>query len=511
MTKTTTKIIDVPLNRVEGDLEIRVELNDNQVINAWSSGLMFRGIENMLCGRGALDGLVITPRICGICGTAHLTAAADALENIIQIKIPPNAQILRNIALMTEHIQSDMRHGFLMFMADFVNPIYRHLSLFDEACRRYEPFKGKTVIDVIRQTRDILKIIAIIGGQWPHSSYMVPGGIASSPSVNDICQCRYQLEKYIAWYENNIIGCSLERWLNVNSKSDLDKWLDEKDSHFNSEIGFFIRYAREIGLDRMGKGYDNFICFGQLALPQGTHVKSRDEKSNCLIPAGFISRDMADIFNHDAVTEHIAYSWFKDYQGGKHPFEGISHPYATGKESNKYSWIKAPRYNDLPAETGPLSEMLVSGNPLFKDMIQSEGANAFIRELARLTRPAELMPAMKQWLKEIKTNEQYYAPVLKIPDGSSFGSTQASRGALGHWVKIKNEKITQYQVITPTAWNGSPRDANGLEGPFEKSLIGTIIQDIDNPVELGHVIRSFDPCLVCAVHTIGGKKSVWNV
>jgi len=509
--KGTIKTIDIPLNRVEGDLEIRVEIDDDTVINAWSSGIMYRGFENMLKGRGQLDGLIITPRICGICGTAHLTSAVNALEKISGVKISSNAAIIRNIALMVEHIQSDMRHGFLMYMADFVNCAYSKLSLFEEACKRYEPFKGKTVIDVIRQTKEIIKIIAIIGGQWPHSSYMVPGGIASTPDVDNIRQCRYYLEKYISWYEKVIIGCSLERWLSVKSRTDLENWLIESDSHFNSEVGFYIRYAREIGLNKIGRGHGNFICFGQLELPEESEIISKNAKSNQLIPNGFFRNGQNEEFNHNDITEHIARSWFEGYEGGKHPFEGITNPYASGQESDKYSWIKAPRYKDFPAETGPLAEMIVSENSLFMDFINTDGPNAYVRELARLVRPAELMPAMRKWLMEIDKNKKFYKPVTEFIDGTGYGLTQASRGALGHWIKIKDEKIDHYQIITPTAWNGSPRDSNGVEGPWEKALIGTKIKNIDNPVELGHVIRSFDPCLVCAVHMIGKRKKNWRI
>lgn len=303
MKTTRVKTINVPLNRVEGDLEIRVELDGDMVSDAWSSGVMFRGIEKMLKGRGPLDGLVITPRICGICGTAHLTAASGALDDLSGVKVPRNAVIIRNLALMTEHIQSDMRHGFLMYMADFANPAYKAIPLYDEAVKRYEPFKGKTVIDVIRHTKEIVEIVAIIGGQWPHSSYMVPGGVASTPGMNDIMQCKYLLEKYISWYEQRILGCTLERWLEVQTSADLDIWLDESESHHNSELGFYIRYAREIGLDKIGQGHGNYICFGQLELPEGSKVKGRSQGTTRLIPAGFAQAAKVDKFEHEKVAD----------------------------------------------------------------------------------------------------------------------------------------------------------------------------------------------------------------
>ncbi len=495
------KTINIPLNRVEGDLEIRVEVDDGVVLNSWSSGTMYRGYERILMGRGALDGLVITPRICGICGTSHLTAASQALDMIANATPPPDAVRVRNLALMTEHIQSDMRHGFLMFTVDFVNPAYKDLDLFEEAVHRYEPFKGETVIEVIRETKKILEIIAIIGGQWPHSSYMVPGGIVSVPSSSDLLQCRLLLSQYRNWYERRILGCSLERWLEVRSGADLDTWLEESDSHRESDLGFYIRFARKIGLNKIGQGHGNFISYGSLNLPEETQVRSQ-RGNGLLIPAGLAQGIKIQEFDQEKIAEHVAYSWFVDYEGGRHPFEGETRPYATGQEGKEYSWAKAPRYDGLPAETGPLAEMVIAGQSLFTDLINKYGPSVFLRELARLVRPTELIPAMDIWLSELKGDGKFYSSPGKDIKGRGFGLTEASRGALGHWVQIGNDGIEHYQIITPTAWNASPRDSNETRGPVEESLIGTEIKDINNPVELGHVVRSFDACLVCTVHTV---------
>ena len=196
---TIKKTINVPLNRVEGDLDVSVEIDGSVVTDAWSSGIMFRGFENTLTGRGALDGLVITPRICGICTTGHLTAASMALDRIADVKPPPDAVKLRNLTLMTEKIQSDMRHSFLMFAVDLVNPAYMDCELYKEAVRRFEPFKGEAVLEVIRETKKVIEIVAILGGQWPHSSFMVPGGVVSIPNQNDLVKCRLLLEQYRNW------------------------------------------------------------------------------------------------------------------------------------------------------------------------------------------------------------------------------------------------------------------------------------------------------------------------
>ena len=182
-----------PLNRVEGDLEIHLEVDKDVVSDARSAGIMYRGFENLLVGRAALDGLVITPRICGICSTSHLKAAAKALDMFFNVKLPDNAVRIRNITLMVEQLQNDLRHAFLMFMSDFTNPIYERHPLFAEAQKRYKPLCGDTVLQTVRETKKLLEIIAILGGQWPHSSFMVPGGVVCVPSANDIMQCLFLL------------------------------------------------------------------------------------------------------------------------------------------------------------------------------------------------------------------------------------------------------------------------------------------------------------------------------
>lgn len=159
--------------------------------------------------------------------------------------------------------------------------------------------------------------------------------------------------------------------------------------------------------------------------------------------------------------------------------------------------------------------MIIDGNPLFRDMIEKNGPNVMARELARLVRPAYLLNPMETLIKELlkKREDTFYHPVKNIPDGEEAGMIQAARGALGHWVKIQDGKIVHYQIITPTSWNGSPRDEHGVRGAWEEALIGTPIKDINNPVEAGHVVRSFDPCLVCAVHCVqkGQKKGFFSI
>ena len=505
------KTIDVPLNRVEGDLEVRVELAGGHVTDTWSAGIMYRGIENLLKGRGARDGLVITPRICGICGTAHLFAAVKALEAVAGVTPPRNALLVRNLALMVEHVQSDVRHGLLMFMPDFANPAYAGADFYAGALERYAPFQGSSVVEAVIETKRLIEIIALLGGQWPHSTYMVPGGVSSSPTLGVISQCRLLLNSFRQWYERRILGCTLERWLAVDSRAALDAWLEADPAHAGGDLAHFIRLCRSTGLDGWGQGHGNFISYGQFEIPDRSQVRSLVEGGREVFPGGFARGTAVQPFDPAQVTEHVAYSWYVDYPGGKHPSEGVTEPYPAGPESEKYSWAKAPRYDGLPAETGPLAEQVIAGNPLLCELVAADGPTVFSRELARLTRPAVLLGVMEAWLAELDPAEPFYTSVREIPDGRGAGLSGGTRGALGHWIEVFDNHIVHYQVITPTAWNGSPRDANGVRGPWEEALVGIPVRDPDNPVELGHVIRSFDACLVCTVHGIGGSANRYRI
>jgi hydrogenase large subunit len=225
------------------------------------------------------------------------------------------------------------------------------------------------------------------------------------------------------------------------------------------------------------------------------------------VPSGVVRGTELGPFDPAAIGEHVARSWYRG-ECPLHPSEGETRPYATGQEGERYSWLKAPRLGGEPAETGPLAEALVSGNRLFADLVATGGPSALVRQLARLVRPAEMIPAMETWLSETDPQGAHYTPRGEIVEGEAAGLTHASRGALGHWVRVKDGAIEHYQIITPTGWNLSPRDTAGTPGPLEQALVGTPVRDPADPVEIGSVVRSFDPCLVCAVHLVERGRTI---
>ncbi len=501
----TRKVI--PLNRVEGDLELQLEIEDHTVTLARSVGTMYRGIENLMTGRGPMDSLVITPRICGICTTAHLNAAAKALDMAYGVEIPDNAHRLRNVTLMVEQLQNDIRQAVLLFMPDLIHSSYANQPLYGEAFRRYAVLKGETTLQTVQETKRLLEIIAILGGQWPHSSFMVPGGVVTVPAASDIIHCRHILRNFRKWYEQRILGCALERLDDLRSWRDLQSWLVDEPGHHSSDLGFFIRYGLELGLETMGQAHDTFISCGGPELPKDTTV-GQNEGLYRFAASGFYGPHGSIQVDPQKISEDITSSYFKDDQPARHPYEGRTVPLDGDGGDEKYTWAKAPRYDGQPAETGPLADMVMSEHPLFIEQLKENGANVLLRQMARMMRPAMLLPAIDLWLSEmIESKGPYYRDYSRKVTSRGYGFITAPRGFLGHWLEIENGLISNYQVITPTAWNASPVDMNGVRGPWEEAIVGTTVRDPHDPVEVEHVVRSFDPCLVCTVHVMEPGKT----
>jgi len=508
------RTVQIDLNRVEGDLEFQLDLEGREVVEARCIGSLYRGFEQILIGRAPKDGLVITPRICGICGTAHLYSAVLALEQISGISAPPNAFRIRNLCLMAETVQSDLRQSFLFFTADFCHPKYAERPFYEKARDAFLPFKGWAHRGTLEHTRHVLGIVAIFGGQWPHSSYMVPGGVTAAPTSRRILDSLSILNNLSRWFEQAVIGTDLDNWLELKSADEFFAWLEASDGHANSAIGLLTRMSRDIGLHRVGFGTSHMLSYGAYCDPVGWEPGSQDPRH--LFRSGFLDGNTGEIepFDHAEIAEHVRYSWFEPYEGGRHPFRGQTIP-DYQPHSDRYTWCKAPRYRNKAVQTGPLAELLIDGDPLIGSLYRAEGGNAWLRQFARLRRTALLLQKMRETLQELAahlTDPHFISPAEdEIPDGEGLGLVTAARGALGHWVQVRGGVISRYQVITPTAWHASPKDSEGRHGHWESSLIGLTVHDPDDPVEIGHIIRSHDPCLVCTVHVLdtGKRMTVW--
>ena len=477
-----------PFNRVEGDLEITVEVKDGKVQNARSKGVMFRGFEILLKGRDPMDAIVFTPRICGICGASHGVASSTAIRNAWKSQMPDNAYRVRNIVLAIENLMSHIVHFYALFAPDLTNKKYSMHPGFQELEKRFLPFKGTSYLKSIKARPSMLELMGVFAGKWPNTLVFQPGGVTCSISISRQTKALGLLRELQDYVEESLLGCDIDRWLENRSMDDLDKWLTES-NHYDSDLGIYVRYGRELGLDKIGKGPDRFLSYGAYELSEG----------QTWLPSGYYDRDFYP-FNQEKITEYIKYSFLKGYQGGLHPSEGITDP--DPDKEGAYSWCKSPRYDDNVIEVGPLARMILDKDSLIYDIFNKSGSGVFLRVLARLHEAVRLVRQVGIWIREIDARKPFYKKPLVPPEAKGIGLIEAARGSLGHWLTIKNGKIERYQVITPTAWNLSPKDSFDQYGACEHALNGTIVENVDNPIEIGHVVRSFDPCLVCTVHTI---------
>jgi uptake hydrogenase large subunit len=503
---TERRTIRMELNRVEGDMEVRLELAGHTVTDAWCVGTMFRGFEQILQGRDPGDALVITPRICGICSTSQLYAATSALETAYGLPIAPNGTRIRNLCLMAESVMSDARHTFLMFTPDFCNPAYRQHPLYDRVNELFEPpFKGRLARETVEHSKRILAVVIAFGGQWPHSTYMMPGGVTCSLDEAKLAECAEAIDAYVDWYERSVLGCTSDEWLSLRSADDFDGWMEEP-AHRESAVGVFTRFGRSIGLDDLGRGSPHLLSMGCYYDPERWQPPF-DERP-CLQPGGFYDGEEETIepFSHLSVAEHMRHSRLADPGSARHPWDSQTAPDDSRGEA--YSYAKATRYDGHVVQLGPLADLVLSGDPLIRSMLDVQGAGTWLRQFTRLHRPVATLQAMRETVNELRErlDEPTFVPSERPPDGDGFGAINAARGSLGHWVRIRDGSITNYQVITPTAWNGSPRDNTGRRGHWEESFVGLELKDLDNPVELFHVVRSHDACLVCTVHVASGSR-----
>lgn len=521
---TSTVDLNVsPLGRVEGDLDVRVTLTDGVVTDAWTTAGMFRGFEMILKGKDPQAGLIVTPRICGICGGSHLYKAVYALDTAWHTHVPENGTLIRNIAQACETLLSIPRWFYALFAIDLTNKRYARTPSYDEAVRRFAPFVGTQYEKGVTLSSKPAEIYAIFGGQWPHSSFMIPGGVMSAPTLSDVTRSIAILEYWkTEWLEKEWLGCSVERWMQNRTWSDVLAWVDESKAHYESDCGFFIRYAREVGLDTFGAGWGNYLATGTFFEPSLYTDPTIEGRNAALISrAGVYAGGEYSDFDQARVREDHTHSFYRG-DGAHHPFDGVTDPIdpADGARQGKYSWAKSPRYDvpgkgHVPLEVGPLARQVVAGrpgaaghqdvDPLFLDAVTTVGPSILVRVMARMHEATRYYTWARGWLDALDLHSTFYAKPAEPASGRGFGSTEAARGALSDWIVLENGRIENYQVITPTAWNVGPRDGGDVLGPIEKAFIGTQVSDTADPIELGHVARSFDSCLVCTVHAYDGR------
>ena len=554
-----THVVVDPVTRIEGHLRIEAEVDGGVVRDAWSSSTMFRGIEIILKGRDPRDAWAFTQRICGVCTTVHAIASIRAVENAIGAVPPPNARLLRNLVMASQMVQDHVIHFYHLHALDWVDivsalsadpaktaSLAQSISDWPKSSATYfsgvqgrvkafvergqlGPFANAYwghpayrlpaeanlmavahYLEALDWQREFIRIHAMLGGKNPHLQSFLVGGMATP--IDPDSQAAI-----------NVTSIAGMREMIANARDFVTR------VYLPDLLAVASFYKDWAGL---GAGVGNYMAYGEY--PEG------DEATAPLfLPRGIIrARDISkvELLDPAKISEFVTHSWY-DYEGGDdaslHPFDGETKPHYTGpappyerlETDGKYSWLKAPRYDGEPMEVGPLSRMLVayvSGNARVKELVDGAlahlgvGAAALFSTLGRVAaRGVEtvvLAEKMDDWLSQLAENMG--SGELAIHDTSKWdpsswpsectgaGFHEAPRGALGHWVHIKDGAIVNYQCIVPSTWNAGPRDGGGKRGPYEEALIGTPVADPEQPIEILRTVHSFDPCMACGVHVV---------
>lgn len=508
-----TIVID-PITRIEGHLKIEAVVEGGVVKEARSSGMLFRGLENILKGRDPRDAQRIMQRICGVCPTAHACASTLCLDDAFGIggKIPNNGRIIRNLIQGSNYIQSHVLHFYHLAALDYVDvAAAADYSGSDPNLKLVKDFIGRGnlgpfmpryegdyrlskkinqaavahYVQALDARRIAHEMLAIFGGHMPHNKAIVPGGVTEVPTIDKITSFYWTLNK-------------------------LRQFID--DVYIPDVIAVAEAYPDYFAI---GAGCGNYLAYGGLDLDTQPDLTKRHR----FLAQGLVSSSdlLYQPLDPGKIREDVRHSWYES-ASGLHPAKGATT--AAPHKAEAYSWLKAPRYDGKVYEVGPLSRMLVSyvrQDPKTRELINSTLSHfkaqpsalfsVLGRHAARALECKMVADAMADWVLELKPGEPVYAEYT-IPDESQgMGLWEGPRGALGHWIEIKNKVIANYQAVVPTTWNCSPRDDQGQPSAVEQALEGTMVKDAENPFELVRIVRSFDPCIACAVHLITPKGS----
>lgn len=484
-----SRLLVGPFNRVEGDLEVSLEIKDSRVVTAQVNAPMYRGFEQILRGKRPHDALVYVPRICGICSVSQSVASARALADMGGIRMPPNGQHVTNIILATENLADHLTHFYLFFMPDFTRPTYAQRTWHAEAHRRFDPTTGEHVRGAIAARQRWFTMLGTLAGKWPHTQSLEPGGSSRAVQAAEATRLLSRVREFRRFLEHQLFAAPLETIAALSSEAALWDWQAQAPSH--GDFRFFLEIARDTSLATLGPGPGRFLSYGAYPQPDGDFAFARG--------VWHADQNALAALDEQAIREDSTYAWLADTGGPRHPRSGLTVPVAD--KPGSYTWNKAPRLAGQVVETGAIARQLADGHPLVRDVVARYGGSVYTRVLARLLELARVVPKMEEWLTQLRPYEPFCV-VSTLPDqGVGVGLSEAARGSLGHWLVANQGRIENYQIIAPTTWNFSPRDAEGTPGALERALEGApVLAGETTPVAVQHIVRSFDPCMVCTVH-----------
>lgn len=475
MNDVTRRIVG-PFNRVEGDLEVTLDIAEGHVRAAFVNSPMFRGFEAMLQGKSPSDALTLTPRICGICSISQSAASARALAMAQGITPTPQGEGMAALIHAVENAADHLTHFHLFFMPDFTRPAYAGRPWYTSAVDRFTAMQGSAQRTAIEARAELMHILGLMAGKWPHTLALQPGGVTRTPTPRDKARIETTLRAFRRYLEGTLFGGRLEDFIALPDQAALMGWT-------GGDLGLFVQIAQDVDLAALGRGAGRYLSFG--AYPMGDGF-------------GF-ARGIWDgglrALDPDMIREDLSHSWMLG--PAAHPMQGSTFPDQDMRD-DAYSWCKAPRLGGAPFEVGALARQVIDGHPLAQDLARQGGVLA--RVAARLLELARTQILMEDLARAITPEALFMAQGQPAKDGQGQGLVEAARGALGHWIRIQDGRIAHYQIIAPTTWNFSPRDGAGVAGPLEQALVGAKVGDQPTPLSVQHIVRSFDPCMVCTVH-----------
>ncbi len=541
MNTKTRKIVIDPITRIEGHLRAEVEVDEDGVVqDAFVSGQLFRGIEVILKGRDPRDAGLLAGRICGVCTNSHFRAAVSSVEDAYSLELPKNAEIIRDLMAMALFIQDHVVHFYHLHSLDFVDvtsALNADPKLTSKEAHNYhkKPFRNshshyEAVLEKLAKFVKAGKLGPFSNAYWGHSNYRL------TPEQNLVMISHYlealkfqtQISKAVAIFggktphpQSIVVGgvTSVADMLNPQRLNDylfiIKEAKDFIDRAYIPDSKLLCMAYRDEIKAGVGRANGNFMSVGGYEF---------EGERPLFCPGIIYNHDFENIDNFDEskIAEEIDRAW---YDGDEVNYTDLNTDGSlkTEKNDDKYSWIKAPRYDGKVMETGPLARVLISykrDNTLIKSFVDEflEDTNLELidlsttvgRNAARAIETGYICEYIFKLVSRLIQNIKYYdvdtwskfnfEDLKKETKGRAF--FEVPRGTLSHFVSIKNAKIENFSVIAPTTWNATPKNFDGVRGAYEEALVGIKIEDTSKPLEVLRVLHSFDPCLACAVHII---------
>jgi hydrogenase large subunit len=479
-----SRLVVGPFNRVEGDLEVILDVVDGRVREARVHSPMYRGFEQILQGKPPMDALTFVPRICGICSVAQSAAAAAALACAMGLRPPANGRLAGNLVQAVENVADHLSHFYLFFMPDFARAGYGGQPWHAAVERRFKAVAGTAAGDFLPARAGLMRAMGLLAGKWPHTLSLQPGGSAHPLSVSERVRLLRVLREFRGFLETTLFGDALESVAALATRAALADWAGR---HADSDFGRFLMLSEALGLRSLGRAGAAFMSYG-----------AYDEADGRWWPAG-VWAGGPSLLDPEQIVEDVRHAWYAEAEQPQPPASGGTVPLAD--KAGAYTWCKAPRLGGEVVETGALARQLIAGHPLVRELVAADGGNVENRVVARLIEAARLVPAMEAWTERLRPGEPFSVAGELPAEGEGVGLVEAARGSLGHWLAIRRGRIHNYQIIAPTTWNFSPRDSRGRPGALEQALVGAPAGDGERaPLAVQHIVRSFDPCMVCTVH-----------